>query len=252
MENIRHPRLLLAASAGLSIALGAVGAVPVAALEPVDGPAASPAVECPNPNGGGACLGPLAAGTYRTTAFETPFTFTVPDGWANYEDLPGTVLLVPPGGSLEGVDIATSDNVGVAQGVAVAADDCSDTPQGGVSTSAEEIVAALAAREGLVVSDPGAVEVGGLSGLMIDIAYDPEAGGLCSDPEAGLTFTPVTVGIGPASFSFGQFEGFTTRLYLFDTPGGTIVIDVVDVAASPGTVEDYLAVLDSIEFSVPS
>jgi hypothetical protein len=63
-------------------------------------------------------------------------------------------------------------------------------------------------------------------------------------------FTPVTVGIGPASFSFGQFEGFTTRLLLFDTPGGTIVIDVVDVAASPGTMEDYLAVIDSIEFSV--
>ncbi len=187
MESVRHPRLLLAATAGLTIALSAALAVPGAAMEPVDGPAPSPSTVCPNPNDGGSCLGPLVAGTYRTTVFETPFTFTVPEGWANYEDLPGTVLLVPPGGSLEGVDIGTSDNLGVAQGVAVAADDCSDAPQGGVGTSAEEIVAALAARDGLLVSDPVAVEVGGLSGLMVDIAYDPKTGGLCSEPvRAGI------------------------------------------------------------------
>ena len=32
----------------------------------------------------GSCRGPLARGTYRANEFETPFSFTVPEGWANY------------------------------------------------------------------------------------------------------------------------------------------------------------------------
>jgi len=49
---------------------------------------------------GGPCLGELAPGTYMTTVFTPRITYTVTEGWANWEDLPGQVLLVPPGEKL--------------------------------------------------------------------------------------------------------------------------------------------------------
>ena len=113
---------------------------------------------------------------------QTPISYTVPDGWANYEDLPGNFLLVPPGGSLDGVDAGTSDYIGIFQGVAVA-DECARRGRARRGHSrAAEMAAALAAREGLVVTEPVPVEVGGLSGLMIDIDLDPALHGWLRRP----------------------------------------------------------------------
>ena len=58
--------------------------------------------DCPNYEGG-LCLGKLDAGTYSTSEFKPKLTYTVPAGWANYEDLRGQFLLVPPRGTLKGV-----------------------------------------------------------------------------------------------------------------------------------------------------
>jgi pimeloyl-ACP methyl ester carboxylesterase len=207
-------------------------------------PSSSPArAECPNPHGG-VCLGPLAAGTYHTTAFMTPITYTVPEGWANYEDLPGNFLLVPPGGSLDGVDAGTSDYIGIFLGAAVAAE-CEERAEPGVGLRPTAMAEALAAREGLVVTEPVPVEVGGLPGLMIDIDLDPAQTGGCDVPGMGRMW-PLIIGNGPASLHHVQGPTWTTRLYLLDHGITNVVIEVSDNHASPGTLEDYEPVIDAL------
>ena len=189
-------RLALVVAASFVIAAGG----PATALEPVDGlDASGPPVACPNPWDGGSCLGSLAAGTYRTTVFETPFTFTVPEGWSNYEDLPGNFLLLPPGGDIYGVDAGTSDFVGIYQGVGLGANsgtNC-DAVEIGPGLDPASMVAALAAREGIIVSDPVPIEIGGLPGLMIDIVDDPSSDAGCRDPEVPFPIKGVIAGLGP-------------------------------------------------------
>jgi hypothetical protein len=234
----------------LAVALG-VGSPSALAASPPPGSSVIPLASsvpaaCPNPHGG-ACLGPLEPGTYRTSEFWTPITYTVPDGWANFEDLPGNFLLVPPGGSLDGVDAGTSDYVGVAMGVAVAAE-CEERPAMGVGTTADAMAAELGSREGLVVTEPVPVEVGGLSGVMIDIDLDPALTGGCFVPELSGTMWPLIIGRGPASLHHVQGPTFTTRLYLLDHGSTNVVIEVSDNVASPGSLADYEPVIDALVF----
>src|SRR6476659_4891283 len=49
-------------------------------------------IACPNSHGG-TCLGTIPAGTYTTTTFRPPITYTIPQRWTNGEDLPGNFLL---------------------------------------------------------------------------------------------------------------------------------------------------------------
>ena len=203
-------------------------------------------VTCPNPHGG-ACLGPLVPGTHHTSEFWTPISYTVPGGWGNYEDLPGNFLLVPPGSSLDGVDAGTSDYIGIFLNAAVAAE-CEERPAIGVGTTADAMAAALRDREGLVVTEPVPVEVGGLSGVMIDIDLDPGLAGGCFVPELSSRMWPLIIGNGPASLHHVQGPTWTTRLYLLDHGLTNIVIEVSDVYASPGTLADYEPVIDALVF----
>lgn len=228
----------------------------LAAQSPTPGPiaaeAASPAptlrrATCPSLYGG-SCLGELAAGTYTTLEFRTPLTYSVPDGWSNYEDLPGNFLLIPPGGSNEGVDAGTSDYIGVYQGIALAAADCSPQVEPGMGTTGVELAAGLAERDGLLASEPVEAAIGGLSGAMVDVSLDPSSDAGCVIPDLGFRIVPLTFGTGPASVEHAQFEGFTTRLYFLDHPDGTIAIEVSDVASSPGTTADYEPVIAEMMF----
>lgn len=245
-------------SALFLLVLGGLLALPVA------GAAGSPAPGSPDPSPlataaptprratcpslhGGACLGPLAAGTYTTVAFRTPITYTVPEGWANYEDLPGNFLLIPPGGSNEGVDAGTSDYLGIYRGVAVPAAEC-ERPEL-IGPSAAEMVDALASLDGLIVSEPEAVQVGGLSGLMVDIGLDPASDGGCVIPGLGR-LVPLIIGTGPASLEHAQLEGFTTRLFLLDHGDTNLVIEISDVQTSPGATADHEPIIDSLVFTL--
>jgi hypothetical protein len=239
-------------AAGLTTAMALCLAVASMAPAPVWAGSSSPAAPtprpaCPNADGG-SCLGPLAAGTYGSWVFWTPITYTVPDGWANFEDLPGEFLLVPPGSTLEGVGDGTSDSVGIYQGVAIPAADCEEVPEPGVGTSAEAMAAALSGRDGLVVSDPVSVTVGRLNGLRVDLAYAPGSDSGCHDPYFPLPFVPVIIGTGPADMDHSVYEGLSTRLYLLDDEATNIVIEVADAGSSPGTFDDYAPVIDSIQF----
>jgi hypothetical protein len=230
--------------------------IPAAALEPVDPPSPSSApVTCPHPQGlvhGGECLGPLEAGTYRTTVFTVPITVTVPEGWANYEDLAGNFLLIPPGGSIEGVDAGTSDYIGIYAGFAVADADCVSAPAVGVGTTALEVVTALADRDGLVVTEPEPTSVGGLDGYVIDIVGELDTDAGCRVPDFPYAIIPLVIGTGPASLEHAQVgDLWTTRLTVLDGEAGNVGIEVSDVRDSAATADDYAGVIASIDFGEP-
>jgi len=219
---------------GASTASPTVAASPSAAT-----PSASTAPPCPNPYDGGSCLGTLSAGTYRTTVFELPITYTVPDGWQNFEDLPGNFLLIPPGEDLGGVDAGTADYVGVGLHAVPASRDCSTEakaiqPESGIAETPVAIAAELRDRPGLVVTEPREVEIGGLTGVVVDVRVDPTWTGTCFY-SAGAPGVPLLKGLPPSNFDHAISPGIAIRLYLLANGDTTLQIEiqVVDLESLP-------------------
>ncbi len=124
-------------------------------------------------------------------------------GWANYEDLPGNFSLLPPGGSPESAAAATSDSIGIVQGVGVGipeGTDC-DALMPGVGHDAASMAAAYKAYPGIIASDAVSVEVGGLTGIMIELTYDPASDAGCQPSDLPHRIRPFLVGTGPAALN---------------------------------------------------
>jgi hypothetical protein len=221
-------RLLLALLAVVVAGCGADGSEEASSATPRATPAKTaerPA--CPNPEGG-ACLGQLKAGTYRTTVFSPRITYRVPGGWQNFEDTPGNFLLVPPGQSLEGVNAGTSDFVGVYSAVAAAAQDCSEAPAPNVRETPAAIARWMTRLPGANATTPRPVKVGGLRGVVLDLSMAKGWKQTCS--WAGDT--PVVlliVGVPPSSLTHGLIPGLAFRLYLLRHGNNTLAIEVDDV-----------------------
>lgn len=198
---------------------------------------------------GGPCLGLLDAGTYTTQVFTPPITYTVTDGWGNWEDLPGNFLLVPPGQSLEGVNGDTSDFIGLYHGVAAMAADCEEVPEPGMGSSAQAMADWFGSHPGLVVSQPRSVAIGGLPGLVLDLNLSPDWTGTCSYAHAGEPLVPLLIGTGPAGLGHVLNASFTTRLYLLDLADDNIAIEVVDHPGDEQGLDDYATVVEDIEFA---
>jgi hypothetical protein len=207
---------------------------------------AAPSV-CPSIHGG-VCLGPLEAGTYTTRAFKTPLTYTVPDGWANYEDLLGNFLLVPPSGSLEGVDAGTSDYIGVYDGVAPASGDCQERRQDDVALTPEAMAAWYASHPGLAVEGPKAVTIGGLDGVVLDLTIAEGDTGVCRVPDFDGPFVPVLIGAGPAELAHALIEGLIMRLYLVSAPTGEVIAIEIDDLPGGDTMESMTQVVEDMQF----
>ncbi len=135
---------------------------------PTPAPSPTPAT-CPDPHGG-ACLGALDAGTYTTSVFDPAITYEVPDGWFNSEDLPGNFGLHRDVDDQSGVQ--GGSYIGIYQDARAAAQSCAETPEPGVGTSAEEMMAWITSLPGVTASEPEAVNIGGLDGLSTDLSPD--------------------------------------------------------------------------------
>jgi|HubBroStandDraft_6_1064221.scaffolds.fasta_scaffold27592_3 hypothetical protein len=190
---------------------------------------------CPNDQGG-SCLGPLQAGTYHTVVFHPQITYTVPAGWENDEDTPGNFLLVPPGGSLAGVNAGTSDYLGVYSGVAAEMQDCSgEVSAPGVGTAPGQIAAYWAGLPTIKVTAPRAVTIGGLSGVVVDIVANLARNAICPDPSSSWGYQPLIVGVGPASLEHGLIKTLSLRIYLLTWSAqgqkttSTIAIEIDDL-----------------------
>ena len=198
----------------------------------------------------GSCRGPLTPGTYRANEFETPFSYTVPEGWANYEDLPGNFLLLPPGEELAGVNNDTSEFIGLYDGVAPASANCDEVREPGIGVTPEAMATWYASHPGLSTSEAQSVSIGGLEGLVIDLDLADDHAATCPYAHAGEPLVPLLIGNGPAGLHHLLNASFTTRLYLLTAPGGeTIAIEVVDHDGRM-TLEELSAVVEMIEFGL--
>jgi len=202
---------------------------------------------CPYPQRGGTCLGPLAGGVYRTVSFSPRITYNVPSGWTNVEDLPSIFLLVPPVGTVDGVDADTSDFVGIYRGVAPADPDCAKGAQKGVGQSSAALAAWLRAHEGLIATAARPVNIGGVTGLVIDLRLDPTYRGTCPYIPDRSPVVPLLYGVQSAGVEHGINRSYTTRLYLLDSQGANTVVEVVDHAGGTGTA-DYARIVERLRF----
>lgn len=237
--------ILLAACAS-STGSPATQSAAVATATPSPAASSPTAVACPNPYGG-SCLGPLSAGTYTTSVFQAPLAYTVTDGWANYEDLPGNFLLMPPGASLEGGDAGTADYIGVYDGIAAAAG-CEERPQEGVETTPQAIASFLADNNGVAAIGPTPVTIGGLDGVVVDLRL---ADGFTSDCPFFDAAVPMITGDGlsQAGLHHVVSRDNNTRLYLLDGPNDrTIAIEVNDWKAGGSTIDELDAAVQEFSF----
>ncbi len=206
------------------------------------------AFTCPNPHGG-VCLGPLDAGTYSTSSFEPKFSYTVPAGWANGEDLPGNVLLSRSDDPEEG--IWGRSYIGVYQNVRAPAL-CAEEAQRGVGTSAAELAAWYRTVPGLQVLRDAPVTVGGLSGIALDLRVSDKWRSPC--PLDGVIHAvPVIIGGGVSELHHVIGSPLEMRLFLLDWKGGNVAIEVTTVLGQHSLM-DYLgkagagAVVNTIKF----
>jgi hypothetical protein len=202
--------------------------------------------ECPNPNNGGACLGPIAAGTYTTTKFQPAITYTVPSGWANFEDLVGNFLLVPPGGNLPGVDADTSDFIGVYATVA-APNGCEQGAAPSVGLKVTDIARWMNQNPGLDTTEPRSITVGGLRGVVLDIRMTAGWKKTCSYAEDGHPLVPILVGSLSTYLDHNVSGRHATRLYLLDNGGTALAIEVVDISGG-SHLNGYSRVVETMRF----
>lgn len=217
------------------------------AKAPGAGAAASRAGGCVDAQRG-TCRGALKAGTYRTVAFSPQIGFTLHAGWSNVEDTQGDFLLIPPGGSLAGVDPGTSDYLGVYSGVAAASSDCT-TPAAApeVGTTPAKIAAHWTNLSTVTASKPRPVTVGGLHGLVLDLTPDL-ASKACPQPSSAYGYQPLLFGVGPASLNHGLIKGLHLRVYLLtELDGSTLAIELDDVHGG-ASIPAYAKVAEALKF----
>jgi len=151
---------------------------------------------CPNPDGG-SCRGVLRAGTYRTVSFEPRLSYTVPAGWANYEDNLGNFNLASPGVSLSDAENAVNIIL-VWTAVQAAAMNCNGTSDPNATESAKGLAQWLAHHRGLIATQPRPVAIGGLQGYVLSVHPAPRGGIRCG----GGSNVPLFNGFGNTG---GQF-----------------------------------------------
>ena len=190
---------------------------------------------------------PLPPGTYKSEVFETPLTYTVPEGWKMFEDEPGQFGL------------ALLENDGpclcVWRDVRAAAKSCVEEPEPGVGSSAADIVQWLAAQEGLDTSEPQPVTIGGLQGYVIDVWMSKDWTHACPFSNGNPTF-PTLVGTSPLSDTvfWGAENGDSQRYYFLDLGENgadgniAITVDVCCGAQWDERMKAVAPVIESFEF----
>ena len=102
---------------------------------------------------------------------------------------------------------------------------CVEQPDPAVGGSVEEMTEWLMSHEGLEVTQPEPVIVGGLNGVYIDISLAPSWTTTCWFSE-GQPVVPFIIGGGPSSLTHVILPGFEERLYLLSYGADNIAIEV--------------------------
>jgi hypothetical protein len=197
---------------------------------------------CPNPEGGelNTCLGWLkTAGTWQTTTFRPPLTYSPRTDWGNLVDLPGNFLLLPVDSTLAGVNPGTSDYLGVYSSVA-AAGHCTGEPSTSVPLTWQGLVDWLSSDPALAVTNLKQVTVSGLEGDVMDITMKDPKGDGCADG----AYADVYVGVNQSSLVHGVVANYGLRVYLLKNGADTLAIEIAD--APGGHYPDWPATADGV------
>ena len=201
----------------------------------------------PNPTGSGGartCVsssdGPevlcdLEAGTYSTEYLEPGLTYTVPSaGWGslNRAASPGNFHLFPPGGSLAGFDLGTSDDITMLSAV-VPPGTCTGQPSTEFAPTFDGLVEFLMGDESVAAGHKQDVSVGGWDGTVMEITFAKGDG--CPDGD----YADLMVGVNPSHGAFGITPAMAgIHLYLLHNPAtDTALAIIIDDAAGGGS--DY-------------
>lgn len=212
----------LAVSACNAAPAGAPTEAESAAVTPTPTPTVSP-VPCPYPDGD-ECRGPLAAGgPYTTHLFVPVFSHYVNEGWDNIVDNPTEYQLM----RITSAGQSSQSGIYFFRNVAIQAATCEDKPEPGVGRTPAEMAAYLRDHVGLTTSEPKAVNVGGLDGVMIEIALAPSWTQTCHYSE-GKPNVPLFWGTDADSgLEWSAGPGWHDRVYILAMPGGgNVLIDI--------------------------
>jgi hypothetical protein len=165
----------------------------------------------------------LDPGTYQSENFLIPISVTVPAGWEIFEDEPGHF----------GLDVVAHPEppVLIIRDVAASALGCVEAADDGVGTSAAVIAETLANRDGIVASEPEPVSIGGLDGVVVDVALDPSWTQGCPFSDGEPTVSTLIGNAGAsAEFFWGVMADSSQRIYLLDVDeargGGNLLVMV--------------------------
>lgn len=190
---------------------------------------------------------PVAPGTYTSSSFRPPITYTLPAGWLIADDAADYLALEPVTSDATGIRIFRSPQAASQDPT------CPIASAPGVGTTAKDLVDWIRSRLGLVAGDPVPVTMGGLAGLRIDIAI--VAGWKPSCPFAnGLPTVALFVGSTDASFRWVVAGSERLQLSVLDVPGaGTVVVDIdaFDGSLMDGLLSAAAPIIGSLKFGLP-
>jgi len=178
---------------------------------------------CPYPDGA-LCGGPLAAGgPYKTRLFVPVFSLQVGEGWDNTVDNPNEYQIMRSGPDGQ----PSQTGIYIFRDVAIQAATCEDKPEPGIGGTPADMAAYLSNHIGLTTTEPEAVNVGGLDGVMIEVALAPTWTEPCHYSE-GQPNVPLFWGADAESgLEWSMGPGWQDRFYILAMPGGgNVLIDM--------------------------
>jgi hypothetical protein len=202
------------------------------------------------------CLGDLTAEEHVATFFnplvpgaewEGPYfdmTYTVPEGWANNWDEATEYLLQPQSAVGETGIYMWSETAIVSQSAP-----CSPRPEPTIERTPTAMVGWLVNHPTLVSTDPMAVSIGGLDGLMVDASVPSGATLPCVGD--GRRYIPMLVNAEARGMQWGFPPEGHKRLYFLDLgEARTLVISIEaeDEATYRSLVDEATTIVESIGF----
>jgi len=198
------------------------GLCAAAACSTSPGPTSSP----PSASAGGAPSSAAATpSVVQSYQLDPAFSYLEPPGWLASEDRETIFRVTPEGFTNDQFDQGLSDGITFVAAAAAANTDCSDSSAPGVGQDPDAIAAELLSRKG-IAGTKQPVQVGGLSGVVVDVHRVAGWSGLCSDPPL----------INGPAFNQRLGNDRVIRLYLLQVPGAgsvapsTVAIELDDLS----------------------
>jgi len=201
------------------------------------------------------CLGELEAGTYSSGYFEPrtdgvfeprfgALTYTVPDGWAAYADLPDTYGLTPQSAyaAFDGSDCydcpGTRDTITILSDPGAATEDCGeDENVPGIGFGAEELQGWMQSHAGLEVGDVTESTINGYPARSFTITGASDWTGTC-DLENPFVAVPVFYRVDSYHWALSPDQSYGVTL--IDIGDGHTVAVMVD-SANEADFADFVA-----------